>query len=456
MRSLLPSVLLTSLLAAPAAAGNARFVGIGDLPGGTYGSQGCMVTDSGIVYGEANGPDGTEAVLWTEAGGLVPLGDLPGGLYVSHAWSGAEDGSIAAGFSDTPLGEEAMVWTSAAGMQRLADLVLPSVFTRFVQVRGGSSDGRFAVGWGETPGGTEPFRVDLATGAVTALGTFGLGGAPTSAHAVSDDGSVVVGEADGIAMVWTEAGGLEAIGDFGGGQGPSRAKGLSPDGSLVVGTAYNGAAQEAFLWSRAGGMQGLGELPGGDAFSQGQDISADGRVVVGMSSTGSPDAPLGLEAMYWTPGSGMRRLKDVLADFSVPMDGWTPWLAIDLSDDGRLVTGIAIDPNGDSEGFFAVVPRGDCNNGLDDDGDGAIDLADPGCRDAAYPIESPRCQNGADDDGDGRVDFDGGASIWGSAIAEADPQCNGIAWGGRERPKCGLGAELGALAALVARRRRRR
>jgi glucose/arabinose dehydrogenase len=48
-----------------------------------------------------------------------------------------------------------------------------------------------------------------------------------------------------------------------------------------------------------------------------------------------------------------------------------------------------------------------CANGLDDDGDGLVDLgADPGCQNAAmWARENPACSNGVDDDVDGAADW---------------------------------------------------
>jgi hypothetical protein len=57
------------------------------------------------------------------------------------------------------------------------------------------------------------------------------------------------------------------------------------------------------------------------------------------------------------------------------------------------------------------VPRPQCRNGVDDDGDGRIDYPEePGCTDPndvdeADPEVLPACANDADDDGDGRVDY---------------------------------------------------
>ena len=50
-------------------------------------------------------------------------------------------------------------------------------------------------------------------------------------------------------------------------------------------------------------------------------------------------------------------------------------------------------------------PREICDNGLDDDGDGAIDCADPDCSSDPYCLAGHElCTNGVDDDGDGATD----------------------------------------------------
>jgi hypothetical protein len=54
-----------------------------------------------------------------------------------------------------------------------------------------------------------------------------------------------------------------------------------------------------------------------------------------------------------------------------------------------------------------------CDNGLDDDGDGHIDAgSDPGCASPFSPIENPQCDDDLDNDGDGGIDTDGNPRDW--------------------------------------------
>ncbi len=82
----------------------------------------------------------------------------------------------------------------------------------------------------------------------------------------------------------------------------------------------------------------------------------------------------------------------------------------------------------------------ECNDGVDNDDDGLIDLADPGC-DAgadlseADPVEAPACGDGADNDGDGLIDF------------PEDTDCTAAGWPS-EAPYCaGLPGELPVIGA---------
>ena len=99
-----------------------------------------------------------------------------------------------------------------------------------------------------------------------------------------------------------------------------------------------------------------------------------------------------------------------------------------------------------------------CDDGIDNDADGHVDhdpdpgQGDPGCWDPSWPVEDPQCSDGLNNDPaqDGFVDFDGGVSMGlpPEELTAPDPQCQGQSWRMSEaRPsrRCGLGFELALL-----------
>ncbi len=115
-----------------------------------------------------------------------------------------------------------------------------------------------------------------------------LGGPESMAHALSADGSVVVGRSDlnapaSHAFRWTAATGMVDLGVLPGAN-DSSARGVSANGQVVVGFSNPGGLFRAFRWTQAGGMINLGTLGGGN-YSMANAVSADGSVVVGGAST---------------------------------------------------------------------------------------------------------------------------------------------------------------------------
>jgi hypothetical protein len=98
--------------------------------------------------------------------------------------------------------------------------------------------------------------------------------------------------------------------------------------------------------------------------------------------------------------------------------------------------------------------RAECEDGFDNDGDGATDHAgtDAGCASATAAVEDPACDDGRDNDGDGSLDADG------AGAGAADSYCGGVASNTLEAAPpssgCGIGPELAALLPLVAGARR--
>ncbi len=339
----------------------ASFQGLGDLPGGNFGSYATGVSaDGSVVVGASYSASGREAFRWTAAGGMVGLGDLPGGGFESAAWGVSGDGSVVVGYSNsaTMNNSEAFRWTAAGGMVGMG--FPPGAGMYMSQASGVSADGSVIVGGsGSTSSavGDQAFRW-TAAGGMVGLGDLPGGSIQSTANAVSPDGSVVVGQSyssSGFeAFRWTAAGGMVGLGDLPGGRFESDALAVSADGSVVVGQGISASGREAFRWTAAGGMVGLGDLPGGNFYSVASDVSADGSVVVGGATTGSA---LGNdEAFRWTAAEGMRSLRDILVkDYGLgnQLAGWILNIAVGCSADGRVIVGTGTDPAGNEEAWIA-------------------------------------------------------------------------------------------------------
>ena len=107
-----------------------------------------------------------------------------------------------------------------------------------------------------------------------------------------------------------------------------------------------------------------------------------------------------------------------------------------------------------------------CDDGIDNDGDGLVDFrvdgfGDPVCTSVTGTTEVAQCQDGVDNDGQFGTDFDGGESIFGSGNGDPngpDPQCTAF-WDDLEAAVhigCGLGPELAVLLPLLGFWRHRR
>jgi hypothetical protein len=101
--------------------------------------------------------------------------------------------------------------------------------------------------------------------------------------------------------------------------------------------------------------------------------------------------------------------------------------------------------------------RRECNDGFDNDGDGLTDFAggDVGCPANNSTVEDAQCDDGRDNDLDGTIDADGGGTGLPDDYCAGDPSrsLEGPATG--PAAGCGLGPELALLGPLLAMRRAR-
>ena len=163
------------------------------------------------------------------------------------------------------------------------------------------------------------------------LGTL-PGALSSSAHGVSADGSVIVGNSGGKPFLWTETGGMQEI-DIGAGYSGGSANAVSADGSVVVGYGKTPTGSEAIRWTVTSGVQGLGYLPGEEYISSATGVSSDGTVVVGASKS-ELSGPYNYEAFRWTSYADMVGIGE--------LPTWYRSIAWGVSADGKVTVGYCI------------------------------------------------------------------------------------------------------------------
>jgi probable HAF family extracellular repeat protein len=239
---------------------------------------------------------------------MVGLGLLPGDPVGagSIAFGTSADGTVVVGQSG--LLNKAFRWTAASGMLPLGGPVGETVFTS------SASD------------------VSAAGTVIVGSITTSLAPLPQAFRRTNESGVIRLG-------------GLE-------GTNRSSAHAVSADGSTVVGGSDSNPGRQAFRWTAQNGMVGLGDLPGGTFSSTALDVSGDGTVVVGVAETNT-----GREAMFWIQTTGMVNLRSFLVSQGVNLAGWTLTSAEGISADGRTIVGTGVNPVGNQEAWVATIPE---------------------------------------------------------------------------------------------------
>ena len=276
-------------------------VALGDLPGGPLDSRGYGVSADGqVVVGMGTVREGTEAFRWTAEDGMESLGEIPGGLYGARATAVSADGSVIAGgsFSDrsavNPFGSprtEAFRWTRAGGMERLGFF------------------GRGSIG-------PESLITDMTPNGDTLIGFSG--GRPDTERFFE-------------AVRWTQANGFEPVSDI---ETSTQAHAVSDDGQVVVGMAYcldpREQAEGSFHWNQESG-------PGDTRCSEHEvlvDVSGDGRIVVGAQGSVHLDSA---EAVS---------VRTLLELDGIDVDGWVFTELDAISADGLTFVGFGVSADG--------------------------------------------------------------------------------------------------------------
>jgi probable HAF family extracellular repeat protein len=154
-------------------------------------STGLAISGNGQVLGGwGNSTNGTEAFRWTSGSGMVGLGDLPGGPFGSAVTAMSQDGNVLAGSGSTQDGLRAFRWTQQSGMMDIGTLTGSTT-----TVYGMSLDGSTIVGSSDR----RAYRWTQGAG-MSAL--LVAGGGNSEAKAASLDGSIIVGNGLPGAVMW--------------------------------------------------------------------------------------------------------------------------------------------------------------------------------------------------------------------------------------------------------------
>jgi probable HAF family extracellular repeat protein len=301
---------------------------------------------------------------------FVPLGDLPGGQFNSAAFAVSDDGVTVTGRTHVGTAVyRAFRWKAATGMIGLSSGSTSSG-------RGISSDGSKIVGIG---GSEITYSSQFA---FRERGTFiETTSTSTVAKAVSASGLVAVGDRNLEAFRWVEGSSPQSL--F---LGTSTANSVSADGNTIVGRGHvpgRSSIGEAFVWTSAG-VIGLGDLVGtGTLSSEATGISPDGQRVVGiargpnnvthgfvytestgMQSIGANFTPAAVTNSGVVVGSALgayikgSRLGDglvrsLLIGCGINLTNWSLSEANDVTPDGRIIVGTALNPSGNFEAYWA-------------------------------------------------------------------------------------------------------
>lgn len=273
---------------------------LANLTGGSAAFAYAASSNGSVIVGMGyNSSSAEQAVRWVGAGAPSLLDS--GAIYTySGATAISATGSTIVGYLNTGTAnlDDAFYYRTGAITS------LNSFFAgQASRAAGVSADGNLIVGTAGDylpgPSSANGFIFNITTSALTivdasahipAFATAGL--TLTQLNAISGNGLVTVGYAyndtvsstpsDALAFSRTSTGTYTALGKLGGAFSWSIARAISNDGSVIVGQSLNSANKsEAFVY-QSGAMSALGFLGTGDE-SDATGVSADGTVIVGYS-----------------------------------------------------------------------------------------------------------------------------------------------------------------------------
>lgn len=319
------------------------------VPEGYRYTSATVISGNGVsVAGDAVANNFRSSVLeWTHASGTSYV-TPPSTTFYWEATGISRDGGVRAGTANLSGRDQPVRWTP--GSQPVA-LGVPGQWAHG-WCEGISGDGSTVVGRAYTTSGMFEFGEPLRWTAAT--GVQGMGIVPGSTHgsafAATYDGSLIVGggtdsQGTGRGFLWTEETGYELFADV------SRFEAVSSNGAWFGGVLWQNSSP--FRMDASGTIVDLdpqNRLDSGVTTG----ISLDGRVVTGRGSW-----PGEVQTSFvWTAERGMQRVAEFLAaeGIATPAGFAFNTQYLDVSEDGLVFAGTAINELGRAEGWVAVIP----------------------------------------------------------------------------------------------------
>lgn len=420
-------------------------VDIGHYPSGVYYASAIGATNSGIAagYGDLLGNYYGQVMQWSAPAGSTPPTTLP----LNPPWQ-----RLYSYTADQPIA------INSAGNTVIAGYVGEIPYSNSIEATVWVNGSLKRLGWlapgpmSPPPNPTDPPRNDPAgDGYKDYSYTFGINTLATDIVGYSQSGNL--GTADESdphftlpqAVLWHDPTGTwatppaaQSLGFIGGpGVGnASSAADITNNGLKVVGSGCTnnncgGATptgqSQAFIGTVGNlNLTALGVLPVNDISvrpsSKATAIAGDGTTVIGWSTTdvgilqnGSPIDVTTRTAFIWDPvltSGTMMNLKTYLTNsqgLGAALTGWTLKEASAISDDGKVIVGTGVDPQGNYEAYRVVINSSLVNNG-DYNGNHIVDAADYTVwRDALGKSVVPG--SGADGNNNGVIDS-GDYTFW--------------------------------------------
>jgi hypothetical protein len=180
---------------------------------------------------------------------------------------------------------------------------------------------------------------DIATGPVGGPGPLNPSCSASGAVAVWSERSGTT------SYLWSSATGVQTI------RNNVRWNAISASGAVLAGF---GSSRTLYIWNHlTGEPTALGSLPGISSLTVNR-VAAEGDLLLLAN---------GNNAWVWTQTTGSISLMEYAQSLGVDLTGWSSLLPADVSDDGRMFTGIGF-LNGQETPFVFTIPAGSAGSGI--------------------------------------------------------------------------------------------